>query len=154
MDSLTVRRYRPTDAAAVWDVHVRDLSDAMPFFSSAWATDLHDVERHYLGSGDFLVAEHGGTVVATGGFLPEDEATAGLKRGRVLPTWRDSDAFARILVELERLADLRGYDRLTLDTNEHLSNRNRTLESLGYELVDRHPLPEWGVDVLYYEKRL
>ncbi|MWG33249.1 GNAT family N-acetyltransferase [Halomarina oriensis] len=154
MRTPEVRRYRPTDAAAVWDVHVRDLSEAMPIFSPAWATDLHDVERYYLVDGDFLVGVVDDRVVATGGFLPTDDETVGLRRVRVLPTWRDGEVVDDLVGTLEALADRRGYARVVLDTNGHLQQRNRAVESRGYELVDRRPLPEWGTDILYYQKWL
>jgi len=148
-----VRRYRPTDAAAVWAVHVRDLSDALPVFSTSWATDLHDVERHYLSHGDFLVAEND-VVVGTGGFAPDGETTAKLTRLRVHPAWRESGVFDDVVAALETLARERGYERAVLDSNGHLARRNRTLEARGYELVDRQPLPEWSTHVLYYERAL
>lgn len=154
MESYTVRRYRPTDAAAVWDVHVRDLSTMLPVFSPAWATDLHDVERHFLPRGDFLVAEADGEVVASGGFRPRDEEAVKLERIRVLPAWRDSDVCDAVLAALEALARDRGAERAVLDTNGHLTRRNATVESRAYDLVKRQPLPEWGTDVLYYEKPL
>lgn len=154
MDPVTVRRYRPTDAAAVWDVHVRDLSTAMPVFSTEWATDLHDVERAYLRDGEFLVAVANATVVGTGGFLPEDDETAALKRLRVVPERLGTGVFDTVVAELERLARSRGYDQAVLDSNGYLTTRNDALEAMGYELVDRGRLPEWDTDVLDYRKWL
>jgi N-acetylglutamate synthase-like GNAT family acetyltransferase len=154
MGSYRVRRYRPTDAAAVWDVHVRDLSEVLPLFSHDWATDLHDVEREYLPRGDFLVVEAGGEVVATGAFLPEDEATVSVCRVRIDPDWRESAVGRDLFAALERLARLRGFERAILDTTEHLTETNRVVEAVDYELVGRDPLPEWDVDVLYYQKAL
>ncbi|MFC5970368.1 GNAT family N-acetyltransferase [Halomarina salina] len=149
-----VRGFRPTDAAAVWEVHVQDLQDSMPFFSPSWATDLHDVERTYLRRGTFLVAEDDGDVVATGGFIPETDDTAWLRRVRVLPAWKGSDVGRELLAELERRARLHGYERVVVHTSEHFDTVNRLVDALGYEQVDRSHRPEWGGDVLYFEKSL
>jgi N-acetylglutamate synthase-like GNAT family acetyltransferase len=154
MESFTVRRYRPTDAAAVWDVHVRDLSAMLPVFSPAWATDLHDVERYYLPRGEFLVAEDDERVVATGGYLPVGDTTAGLRRLRVRPNWLTSGVFDAVLDELETLAVARGFEYATLDSNDHMTYRNGVLREQDYEEIDRQPLPEWSTDILYFEKEL
>ena len=138
----------------MWDVHVRDLSEVLPVFSGEWARDLHDIERVYLPTGDFLVVEVDGDLVAAGGFFPEDDDTVRLVRVRVLPDWRGSGVVDDLMAGLERSARGRGYGSAFLDTNERLVARNRVVESRGYELVDRKPLPEWGVDVLFYEKPL
>ena len=138
----------------MWDVHVRDLSEVLPVFSERWASDLHDIERVYLPTGDFLVAEVDGEIVAAGGVLPEDDVTVRLVRVRVLPDWRGSGVVDDLMAGLERFARSRDYGRAFLDTNERLVARNRVVESRGYELVDRKPLPEWGVDILFYEKSL
>ena len=154
MPRWNVRRYRPTDAEAVWELHVRDLSTVLPLFSEDWARDLHDVERVFFPTGDFLVGEVDGDLVTMGGFLPEDDDTARLMRVRVCPDWEDDGVVDDLIADLERSAGERGYDRIELDTNQRLEQRNRVVEARGYELVDRKPLPEWGVDILFYEKSL
>nr|WP_282594714.1 GNAT family N-acetyltransferase [Halomarina salina] len=126
----------------------------MPVFSTDWVEDLHDVERVYLPTGDFLVVEADDGIVATGGLLPETDDTVRLVRVRVLPEWRETEVVADLLAELESLARGRGFDSVVLDTNERLAERNRAVESSGYELTDRRPLPEWGVDLLVYRKSL
>jgi N-acetylglutamate synthase-like GNAT family acetyltransferase len=152
--TFTVRGYRPTDAAAVWDVHVSDLRDSMPFFSPTWATDLRNVEGVYFPEGEFLVAEADGEVVATGGFLPERDDAVWLRRLRVLPEWKGSDVGLDLVAELEERARMRGYERAVVHTSEHFDNVNRLIDALEYEQVDRRSKPEWGGDVLYFEKSL
>jgi N-acetylglutamate synthase-like GNAT family acetyltransferase len=152
--TFTVRGYRPTDAEAVWEVHVQDLHDSMPFFSPTWATDLRNVEGVYLPRGEFLIAEADGEVVAIGGFLPERDDAIWLRRVRVRPEWKGSDVGLDLLHELEERARMRDYERAVVHTSEHFDNVNRIVDALGYERVDRSHRPEWGGDVLYFEKSL
>jgi len=125
MDALTVRRYEPSDEAAVWDLHERALRDAGGY-DEAFAhrdTDLRNVSEMYLDAGgEFLVGERDGDIVAMGAFQPHDTAPAiVLRRMRVDPGHQRSGYGTRLLNELEARARKRGFERAELDTTPDLT---------------------------------
>lgn len=160
MTDVSVRRYHPDDAGAVWDLHVTALQDAGGY-DEAFAhrdADLERVVEAYLGTdGEFLVAEDdAGDLVAMGGFQPDGEAgdTAVIRRMRVAPDRQREGLGTLILDELETRAREAGFERLTLDTSTDMAAAMAFYEAHGYREVDREHVVEADTTLVFYEKAL
>ncbi len=88
---LSIRRYRPEDLEAVWEMHFEGL-DAVGarIEDPSLDEDLGRIEEDYLaGGGEFLVGTVGGRVVAMGTLKRTSGRRAEVKRMRVRPgCWR------------------------------------------------------------------
>ena len=156
MTALTLRRYEPADAHAVWDLHERALRDAGGY-DEAFAgrdADLGQIGERYLDAGgEFLVGERAGDIVAMGAFQPHDDAVV-LRRMRVDPAHQRSGYGTRILNDLEARARKRGFDRAELDTTPVQTAAIAFYEHHGYERVGREYYEQADTTLLFYEKRL
>jgi len=156
-ESLTIRRYEPSDGKRVWAVHERALRASNLAFlgDTSLDADLTEIADRYLETGgEFLVGLVDGTVVATGGFQLEDERTAELRRMRVDPEYQRRGYGVRMLEELEGRARERGIEAVVLGTNERLTAARRLYEKHGYAETHRRPHPETGDVFVYYRKEL
>lgn len=164
MADVSLRRYHPDDAEAVWDLHVTALEDAGGY-DEAFAhrdADLERVVEEYLGTdGEFLVAEvdggeRDGELVAMGGFQPhEDEDDAAVvRRMRVTPDRQREGIGSRVLAELEARAREAGFARLTLDTSTDMTGAMRFYEAHGYGEFDRERVAAADTTLVFYEKPL
>ena len=168
---FSIRRYQPADAARVWEVHEMTMRDADAYLDpealpgdETLDADLRAVEKTYLdGSGEFLVGERDGRVVATGGFRSVRVDTDGdspwadvgdrtleITRMRVAPDHQGNGYGTRILTGLEERARERGAETLVLDTLARLSAARRLYERHGYRQTDTRTRGEW--ERLFYRK--
>lgn len=172
-DTFVVRRFEPTDADAVWDVHEAALRASPLAFveEAAVDEDVTEVESHYLEEGgEFLVgavgAGAGGTgdaeanaagdaeIVAIGGYLPIDGERVEIMRMRVDPDHQRRGFASAVLQELETRAREAGYGVADLETVEPLQAAQAFYEDAGYELVDEWIQEATGVAKYRYRKRL
>jgi len=163
MSDLTIRRYEPTDADAVWDLHERVLRD-IDAYDEAYAhldADLRTVEDAYLDrGGEFLVGGRDGTLVAMGATQPTaavdhhetDPDAAVVRRMRVAPDHQRRGYGTAILRELEARAAGSGVERLVLDTTPDQKNAVALYESFGYTETRREAAP--AGEMIFYEKDL
>ncbi|MFB6189798.1 MAG: GNAT family N-acetyltransferase [Halapricum sp.] len=151
---FTVRRYEPSDAEAVRELHDQwswDVEHPESEHPNMYA-DLDDIESEYLESGgEFLVGFEGDRLVATGAFKSVD-GTAFLKRIRVDPAYQREGYGTRILDELERRADEAGYDETIIDEMGLNEPAQAFLESHGYEVTER--AMHLGNELVSYRKAL
>jgi len=145
-----VRRYRPGDGPAVEDLHRRALREAGTDPEDVPGNrDLQWIEETYLqSSGEFLVVESGGRIVACGGLLL-DGGTAELMRIAVDPDHQREGYGTAILEGLERTARDRGCDRIVLTTASRQTSATEFYPDRGYERlarrrVDDYELIEFG----------
>jgi len=152
---LSVRRYRPADADAVWTLHERALRDAGAFdeADTYLDADLHNVAGEYLDGGEFLVGTRDGALVAMGGFQPHDDAVV-LRRMRVDPAHQRRGYGTRILNGLEARARKHGFERAELDTTPVQDAAVAFYERHGYERVGREYHEATDTTTLFYEKEL
>jgi len=117
-DELTVRRYLPSDAEAVWHLHNRALIAVGAHSGNGpWDTDVRNVEAEYLNTaGEFLAALLDGRIVAMGGIPRTDRTSGEFKRMRVEPAYQRRGYGRRILRALEERARDLGISRLWLET--------------------------------------
>jgi GNAT superfamily N-acetyltransferase len=170
---FSVRRYQPSDAARVWEVHEEAMRDADAYLDpeslpgdQTLDADLRAVEETYLdGSGEFLVGERDGRVVATGGLRSVEadadgdspwtdvgDRTFEVTRMRVVPDHQGNGYGTQILTELEARARERDAETLVLDTLARLSAARRLYERHGYRQTDTRTRGEWKR--LFYRKSL
>jgi GNAT superfamily N-acetyltransferase len=167
MSGFTVRRYRPGDGERVRTLNETALRAVDAYAEDAPEEDLDDVAGAYLdGSGEFLVGERDGEVVAMGALTPVHEGTTSVRLGLLDPTvdavevtrmrvhpdhWRQGYGSA-VLRELERRAQALGYGTAVLDTTARQTGARRFYEAHGYEAVGR---TEWReFEMLCYRKPL
>lgn len=138
-DAFTIRRYKPADADDVWTVHERALrASPLEFREDAPDTDLREIADRCLDAGgEFLVGERDGELVATGGFQPGEDDAAELRRMRVHPDHQRRGYGRRLLEALEARARAHGFERIVLDTNEHLRAARALYEAHGYNETRR-----------------
>lgn len=152
---FTVRRYEPSDAERVWTIHELALrASPLEFVEDAPADeDITEISDRYLDvGGEFLVGLTDDDVVATGGFQPQGDDKAELRRLRVHPEYQGHGYGDRLVAELERRAAEQGIGRLVLSTNERLRSARRLYEKRGYEETHREPHPPTGDEMIYYRK--
>ncbi len=156
-DTLSVRRYEPADADAVWRVHERALrASPVAFVEDAPADEpLRDVADHYLdGDGEFLVGTVEGDVVAVGGLRVREDGLAEVENLRVDPDHQGRGYGARVLAELEERARSAGARRIDLHTNADLTAARGLYETRGYEETGRGTHATSGFTFVHYRKRL
>lgn len=155
MGSLTIRRYRPSDAKAVWQVHETALRTSLLTFleDSQDDADLTAIDDHYLTSGEFLVGLVD-RVVAIGGYQRRDQTTAEIRRLRILPSYQRRGYGTTLLSRLEDRAFEHGIERLVLETHEQLTAAQHLYETHGYEVMSRDSHPTTGDTMITYQKAM
>lgn len=153
MATLTIRPYRPDDAAAVWRVHERAFrASPLPFVEDAPGdADLRAVEDHYE-SGRFLVGEVDSAIVATGAFRPVDDVTVEIRRMRVDPDHQRAGHGETMLSALEARARDEGFERARLETTVEQTAARALYEANGYREISRRTVH--GMERVVYEKPL
>jgi GNAT superfamily N-acetyltransferase len=135
--ALSIRRFQPTDAAAVWSLHNRALSGTKAHVGNGpWDDDVQEPQSHYLDrGGEFLVGFIGEKLVAMAAYLPLDAKTVQVKRMRVVPEGQRKGYGKRILGKLESLASRQGYTNITLDTTREQVAAQQLYLAAGYVIV-------------------
>ncbi|MFP4106610.1 MAG: GNAT family N-acetyltransferase [Phycisphaerae bacterium] len=153
---LEIRRYRPGDAEAVWDLHNRALYAAGSHPGSGqWDEDVRHIQREYLNpGGEFLVGLLDGALVAMGGYqpAPDRQNVALVRRMRVDPSCQRHGFGRAIYSELERRARQVGIELFRLDTTTRQRPAQKFYESQGFQPVGTDRFGRF--DLIIYEKRL
>lgn len=144
-DGPRLRRYRPSDRAAVLALHERALRAAGTDPTDVpGADDLRRIPEAYLDGGEFLVVEDGGDrddrrdcgIVAMGG-LRVDGPVGTCYRMRVAPERQREGLGSLVLDGLERAARDRGVERIELTTAARQRAAMAFYPARGYERVGR-----------------
>jgi len=160
---LTIRRYEPADADAVWVLHERALRSVGRFdpeFAHLDA-DLRSIPARYLDAGgEFLVGEVDEALVVMGAVQPSSAVdhhettpdTGVVRRMRVDPDVQRQGYGSQMLRALEsRAADL-GFGRLVLDTMHDQTAAIGLYESFGY--VEQRREQTAAGEMRFYAKTL
>jgi CubicO group peptidase (beta-lactamase class C family)/ribosomal protein S18 acetylase RimI-like enzyme len=116
---LVLRRYTGADHEAVIAVHRLGLKQAgRDDGPGPWDSDLEHVDDYYLKSGDFLVGECDGRIVAIGGLRMLASHVGELKRMRIHPEYFGRGYDQSLLDALTARARELGAERLVLDIDE------------------------------------
>ncbi|GHO46771.1 GNAT family N-acetyltransferase [Ktedonospora formicarum] len=151
---LTLRRYMPTDQAAVEHLHVYAIQRIGAYLGRGpWDDDIYAIEDTYLNDGgEFLIGEINGQFVAMGALKRTDANQAQIKRMRVHPEHQGHGYGQLVLLELEARARALGYQKLHLDTSIVQLPAQRLYEKHGFQEVGRDIYQ--GLEVILYEKHL
>lgn len=156
-ESLTIRRFRRSDADQVWTVHERALraSDLTFIVDTPADDDLTEITDQYLNrGGEFLVGLTNEVIVATGGFQPQCDDVVEIRRMRVHPSYQRRGYGEQILVALEEKARQCGFSKTVLATNEHLDAAQKLYLEHGYTETHRETDPSTGDQFIHYRKDL
>lgn len=132
--TLSIRRYIPSDADAVWHLHNLAL-DAVGAHggNGPWDDDMRRIGEEYLDSGgEFLVGELDGRIVAMGALRPTGDRRAEVKRMRVHPDHQRRGHGSAILSALEQRAGQLGFRQLHLETTTRQPAAQAFYESHGF----------------------
>jgi ribosomal protein S18 acetylase RimI-like enzyme len=151
---LQIRRYRDADRDAVWLLHDEGLhATGAHIGDGPWDDDLRQIQAHYLDrTGEFLVGELDGGVVAMGALRPAEERIGEIKRMRVRPGFQRRGFGTEILLALEARARELGYTALKLDTTEQQVAARHFYERHGYRNSSKGT--GHGFVIWFYEKQL
>jgi RimJ/RimL family protein N-acetyltransferase len=150
---LAIRRYRDEDHDAVWWLHNNALRPAGDSPGNPpWDDDLHDIRHIYFPTGDFLVGELDGQIVAMGAIRRKDDGCAEVRRMRVHPAHQRRGFGQRIIDALQQRARNLGYARLVLDTTVQQVAAQRFYEKNGFVRTGRGRFGRFRV--IFYEKLL
>ena len=152
-ESLHIRRFEPGDGEDVRRLHEAALREVGAFIEDPELDeDLLDIEASYLGSGEFLIGELEGRMVAMGALRRTGPDLAEVKRMRVEPAYQGRGYGQNILTTLEKRAADLGYRNLHLDTAVHLEAARHLYERNGYREMRRGKIG--SLDCVFYEKNL
>ena len=151
--TLRIRRYRSQDRETVRRLHEVALRATGELLDNKKLdADLEDIEGTYLdGSGEFLVGECGGQVVAMGALRKISAGRAEVKRMRVEPAFQGRGFGRALLDAIERRAATLDYEVLHLDTSVRQKATRALYERNGFLEVGRGKLCR--LDSIFYEKR-
>jgi protein-S-isoprenylcysteine O-methyltransferase Ste14/ribosomal protein S18 acetylase RimI-like enzyme len=152
--SSILRRYRPADHDAVWELHNLALRETGAHLGNGpWDDDLHHIESVYLNSGgEFLVGELGDRIVVMGALKPVGPGQAEVKRMRVHPSFQRR-GFGQVMLDaLEHRALELGFQTLVLDTSTLQKAAQRLYLKNGFQETGRRKVRH--LDIIDYKKEL
>ncbi len=162
MSAPTIRPARPADADAIAALilPIQQQEFGIPITREA-QPDLADLQGFYQqGSGNFWVAEAGGTVVGCIGLRDIGGGQAALRKMFVAPAWRGAvHGVAQVLLDtLLQWAAARAVAQVYLGTTAQFLAAHRFYEKNGFSQVERAALPPafpvMAVDSRFYRLRL
>jgi ribosomal protein S18 acetylase RimI-like enzyme len=151
---LQIRRYRPQDHDAVWNLHNVALWQVGAHAGNGpWDDDLHNIEGVYLNNGgEFLVGLLDAQIVAMGALKRISDEKAEVKRMRVHPDYQRRGFGQIILDALEARAIELGYRTLALDTAVVQTAAQQLYLKNGFHETGRTVLA--GFDAILFEKQI
>lgn len=151
---LKIRRYERADSAVVWELHNAALSATGAHIGNGpWDDDLRHIEQVYLqNSGEFLVGEYEGWVVAMGALKKTSADRAEIKRMRAAPSFQGNGFGQAILEALEQKATALGYQTLHLDTTVKQVAAQKLYRKNSYKETRRSIVA--GIETIFYEKSI
>jgi len=154
MDVLHIRRYRPADRDAVWELHNVALGAVGAHGGHGpFDDDLHHIEDVYLErGGEFLVGELDGRIVAMGALRRHTDETAEITRMRVHPDFWRRGFGRQVLTRLERRAAELEYRSLSLETTTGQTAAQELYRNSGYVEAGRRR--HGPFEVIRFEKTL
>lgn len=168
MDDLTIRRFQAGDGDRVRELNAAAMESAPEYLPDAPDEDLRDVEENYLdATGEFLVAEREGELLATGALKPaegwkdrvlDDLAPDALEvtRMRVDPDNQHQGVGRAVYEALEEIARAVDCPELVLDTGAKNGPARGFYEDVGFDLADSVEVEFDGIELelVLYRKRL
>ncbi len=150
---MNIRRYKKEDYCQVMELHRTAMERIGAFKGNGhWDHDLQNIEDVYNEiSGEFLVLETDGKIIAMGAFKKTSETLAEVKRMRVLPEFQGKGFGKLIYCKLEERAKEIGYSGFHLETSEIQVAAQRLYLSVGFKKTGRTIID--GFNCILYEKQ-
>lgn len=151
---IAFRQYQPSDAEAVWNLHVESLRETGAYLEGgSWYDDLRQISQVYLDQrGEFLVGHDGERLIAMGAVMQTGPERAELKRMRIHRDYQGQGLGQRMLGRLEERARELGYALLHLDTSVKQQAALHLYLKNGYHETHRDTIQ--GLEIVYFEKPL
>jgi ribosomal protein S18 acetylase RimI-like enzyme len=151
---LNIRRYQSADSDIVWELHNAAIGPTGAHLGSdSWYDDVRNIEQVYLqNSGEYLVGEYQGQVVAMGALKRTSAERAEIKRMRVAPAYQGHGFGQAMLAALEQKAKELGYTTLHLDTGVKMVAAQGLYRKNGYQEISRGSIAD--VEVIFFEKSI
>lgn len=149
---MQIRRYRPSDAAAVRRLHFEGLDRMEVNRPGPWDADLDRIEEEYLDGGDFLIVEVDGEIAAMGGLRAVGSEVGELKRLRVAKGFQRrglGEVVARALIARAREV---GLNKVVLDTTTRQPQAQRLYAKLGFMETGRTIARD--LEIVFYEREV
>ncbi len=155
MSDLNLRRYRESDQAAVFELHVLGLKQMNSYVGDGpWDDDIRQiVEHYYQNEGEFLIGEVEGRLAAMGAFRKTGPKEAEIKRMRTHPDFQGRGFGQEIYAALEAKAREMGYTRLHLETGTKQFPAQRLYTRNGFVEMYEGTV-QMGFPSIFYEKYL
>ena len=151
MSAITFRSYQPHDHDTVWSVFAA-CTHQLGFGLGSWDDDMHNIPDSYQASGEFIVGESDGQVVAFAGLRCDSPDRAEIRRVGVHPDMQQR-GFGRALIHaLEQRASNLGIRYLYLDTSVSQIAAQRLYRACGYREVER--VEKSGIECIVFTKAL
>ena len=167
---LTIRQFRPDDAASVRDLfaHAQDDFAASyqhsaadregfhEYIDGALNHDLAHVEQSYLQrpKSNFWVADLDGQVVGSIGAYRRDDEEAEIRRLAVARSARRRGVASKLLDQAEEFCRDAGYDRAIVWTANHMTAAIAFLKHRGYHELEDHAFPHTSLTLYLYALEL
>jgi GNAT superfamily N-acetyltransferase len=131
---VTIRKWQPSDEAAVTDLATKILNEEFPKENSAFPVDdLNDVQSHYRRLGEaFFVATVNGKVIGTVAIKREDERTAFLRRLFVDSQYRSRRIGSQLVERAIEFCREVGYDELIFKTTSSMERAVHLCQGKGF----------------------
>ena len=149
---MEIRQYQTNDFKQVWQMHNSVLNVIEAHAGPGpWDDDLKDIIRNYIqNNGEFLVIEKDHKIIGMGGLLKIDSETCEIKRMRVHPDYQRRGLGRNLLIDLEKIAVSKGYNRLILETSSKQYAAQELYKSCGYKKFKSEKLGKFTL--IYFEK--
>ena len=147
LNQVLIRPFREEDQAPAKKLILNGLSERWGWLDPRKNPDLEDI-RSYFAEGVFLLAEHRGEIVGTGGLLQGGEGRAQIVRVHVAEHVQRQGLGSLILSKLCEKAMELGCQRVFLETTESWEDVIRFYESNGFHIT------HYTDDKVYLAKQL
>ncbi len=132
---MKIRPFKNVDQAGAQEVLLAGLKEHWGFIDHSLNPDIYDIGKFYIKDGStFVVFEHEGEVIGTGGLLATDkEGIAQMVRVSVHSGYRRKGIAKQIVRELLRLAKEMGYRKMLVETTKTWLAPRALYNSIGFQ---------------------
>ncbi len=147
IDFVKIRQINKDENNMVRELIEEGLKEYFEDYDPSFNEDLEDIYFNYTKNGNiFLVAEHDGCIIGSGGFVKLDALTVQIKRMSVKKQYRSRKIGGRILKELESYAKENGFVHIIIETTASWN------EAIGFYVKNVYKITGTKDGDVYFEK--